>query len=230
MSKEPRSPETPEEPRQGAPTGDSRRSFIKKTVAISGAALLYLTPSVKVYAGQSKLSPGGSVFNISLPASYQMSGGTPFVLNFAVSGGPTIPVEFGVSGVIDLLPTATANVATVQMAGVMQSLSSDPLGPAGISCGQLTAEIFTGTTVGTLDLHTGVYTAAAQVPMELRSTACATSTGSAGLSGGRAAEQTTGDKCVIRDVDIALSVMPQGNPIDISGLFISDLRPALARR
>ncbi|MBK8233129.1 MAG: hypothetical protein IPK72_21735 [Candidatus Eisenbacteria bacterium] len=108
------------------------------------------------------------MFDVTLPAHYSLNA-APIALRFAITGHQPIDVNFNVAGTVSLVASGSPNVATVLITGALQSVSNNPLQPAGLNCGQLSATFAANTVVGELNLLTGVYTPLPDIEVQLGS-------------------------------------------------------------
>jgi TAT (twin-arginine translocation) pathway signal sequence len=132
-----------------------RRDFLK-TLALAGGALA-AAPAVQAFAA-GKTFEGvvqDRAFNIALPARYSVQEPS-LLLNVTLAGGTTTTVSFAAKGAIQLAKTSDPKVAAVSITGLTLSSSSDPL--PGLDTGVISAQVPSGTGIGSLNLSTGVLT------------------------------------------------------------------------
>lgn len=130
-----------------------RRDFLKK-LALAGGALA-AAPAVQAFAGGRTFEGvvQSLAFNVALPATYTVQEPS-LLLNITLSTGSTSTVSFAASGSIRLSKTANPNVAAVSIRSLRLTSSPDPL--PGLDTGVISAQVPSGTGIGSLNLETGV--------------------------------------------------------------------------
>jgi hypothetical protein len=202
-------------------SGPDRRELFKR-LAITCAAMAYVSPKVMAYSPPGQLSPGTPVFNIQLPASYNSSSVQTFVIT--PQGGPPHPVDFNLSGTITL-SSAGGNLANVTGGVNGISVHPNPMLAVGINAGRLTGAFGgappTPGNFGRLNLFNGVYTPpATPVPFSLTSESNGTNPTTGTVQGGAVAPQASGgnydcDVDIDADVEVPLAAAVGGGHIDV---------------
>jgi TAT (twin-arginine translocation) pathway signal sequence len=132
-----------------------RRDFLK-TLALAGGALA-AAPAVQAFAAGKSFEGvvQDRAFNIALPARYTVQEPS-LLLNVTLAGGTTTTVSFAAKGAVHLAKTSNPNVAAVSITSLTLSSSPDPL--PGLDTGVISAQVPSGTGIGSLNLSTGVLT------------------------------------------------------------------------
>jgi hypothetical protein len=133
-----------------------RRRFLQALGLLGGGALT--SAGSMVAAARASASAPGNVFDISLPASYDVDEPNE-VITVDLDGRPAVPVEFHTVSRVRLDPTSDPDVASVRLVSLqMTSVDPNPLDVVGIDAGVVSAAVAADTVIGQLNLATGTLT------------------------------------------------------------------------